>query len=42
LATELLFKFKEERLGKYSDFLKEIKRTGAPLLPESAAAAGIV
>ncbi len=37
LATELLFKFKEERLGKYSDFLKEIKRTGAPLLPESAA-----
>lgn len=37
LATELLFKFKEERLGVYSDFLKEIKRTGAPMLPESAA-----
>ncbi|WP_340009878.1 hypothetical protein MHH52_01905 [Paenibacillus sp. FSL K6-0276] len=37
LATELSFKYKEQRIGAYSDFLKEIKRTGAPKLPELAA-----
>ncbi|MEK4354358.1 hypothetical protein MKX41_26515 [Paenibacillus sp. FSL R5-0475] len=37
LATELSFKYKEQRIGEYSDFLKEIKRTGAPMLPALAA-----
>ncbi|MEK3751037.1 hypothetical protein NYE25_22870 [Paenibacillus sp. FSL E2-8871] len=37
LATELSFKYKEQRIGAYSDFLKEIKRTGAPMLPALAA-----
>ncbi|OMD65381.1 hypothetical protein BSK62_13975 [Paenibacillus odorifer] len=37
LATELQFKYKEQRIDAYSDFLKEIKRTGAPMLPETAA-----
>ncbi|MEK4344736.1 hypothetical protein [Paenibacillus sp. FSL P4-0184] len=37
LATELSFKYKEQRIGAYSDFLKEIKRTGAPMLPSLAA-----
>ncbi|WP_339268338.1 hypothetical protein [Paenibacillus sp. FSL R5-0470] len=37
LATELSFKYKEQRIGGYSDFLKEIKRTGAPMLPALAA-----
>ncbi len=32
LATELSFKYKEQRIGAYTDFLKEIKRTGAPKL----------
>ncbi|MNZ94689.1 hypothetical protein D3C78_1138030 [compost metagenome] len=36
LATELSFKYKEQRIGAYSDFLKEIKRTGAPTLPALA------
>jgi len=35
-ATELSFKYKEQRIGAYSDFLKEIKRTGAPTLPALA------
>lgn len=37
MATELQFKYKEQRIGAYSDFLKEIKRTGAPMLPALAA-----
>ncbi|MBY3623242.1 hypothetical protein HGO21_27415 [Acinetobacter sp. CUI P1] len=37
MATELHFKYKEQRIGAYSDFLKEIKRTGAPMLPALAA-----
>ncbi|KTD86262.1 hypothetical protein [Paenibacillus etheri] len=36
LATELPFKYKEQGIGAYSDFLKEIKRTGAPVLPALA------
>jgi hypothetical protein len=36
LATELSLKYKEQRIGAYSDFLKEIKRTGAPVLPALA------
>jgi hypothetical protein len=36
LAVELQFKYKEQRIVAYSDFLKEIKRTGAPVLPETA------
>lgn len=37
LATELQFQYKERRIEEYSDFLKEIKRTGAPELPATAA-----
>jgi hypothetical protein len=36
LARELQFKYKEQRIGVYSDFLKEIKRTEAPMLPALA------
>ncbi|AIQ21705.1 hypothetical protein NSQ90_01845 [Paenibacillus sp. FSL H7-0737] len=36
-VAELSFKYKEQRIGAYSDFLKEIKRTGAPMLPALAA-----
>lgn len=36
LAAELQFKYKEQRIGAYSDFLKEIKRTDAPMLPALA------
>lgn len=36
LAGELQFKYKEQRIGAYSDFLKEIKRTGTPMLPALA------
>jgi hypothetical protein len=36
MATELQFKYKEQRIGVYSDFLKEIKRTEAPMLPAMA------
>lgn len=37
LDTELQFKYKERRIGVYSDFLQEIKRSGAPELPAAAA-----
>lgn len=37
LDTELQFKYKEQRIAGYSDFLQEIKRTGAPELPAMAA-----
>ncbi|OMD44193.1 hypothetical protein [Paenibacillus odorifer] len=33
LGPDLQFKYKEQRIGAYSDFLKEIKRTDAPMLP---------
>ncbi|GGF65372.1 hypothetical protein GCM10010912_07980 [Paenibacillus albidus] len=31
----LKFVYKEKRIAAYSDFLKEIRRTGAPVLPEA-------
>ncbi|WP_410771459.1 hypothetical protein [Fontibacillus sp. BL9] len=33
---DLRFEYKEQRISSYSDFMKEIKRTGAPDLPETA------
>ncbi|PYY27917.1 hypothetical protein [Paenibacillus illinoisensis] len=35
VEPRLHFEYKEQPIPSYSDFLKEIKRTGAPLLPES-------
>lgn len=34
-APRLHFAYKEQPISSYSDFLKEIKRTGAPILPVS-------
>lgn len=35
-APELRFEYKERRIHSYADFLKEVKRTQAPVLPKAA------